>query len=147
MYLRKFIPADREEFLSMCADFYSTGAALEPIPESHMEKTFDAAVSGSPHVMGFIMEQEGACAGYGLVYPFYSNESGGLCLMLDEIYVKPDFRGQGLGRAYLETVAAASGLSPVALKLEICPKNLRARKLYESSGFSILGYDSMIKAL
>ncbi len=94
MKLRPFVPEDRTDFLDMCADFYSGEAALKPIPSAQMKATFDAVISGSPYVRGFILDQDGNAAGYGLVYPFYSNEAGGLCLMLDEIYVRPEFQGR-----------------------------------------------------
>ena len=147
MKLRPFVPEDRTDFLDMCADFYSGEAALKPIPSAQMKAPFDAVISGSPYVRGFILDQDGNAAGYGLVYPFYSNEAGGLCLMLDEIYVRPEFQGRGFGSQYLREVAAAFGPEAVGLKLEICPRNPRARALYERSGFSVLGYDSMIKPL
>lgn len=147
MKLRPFVPEDRTDFLDMCADFYSGEAALKPIPSAQMKATFDAVISGSPYVRGFILDQDGNAAGYGLVYPFYSNEAGGLCLMLDEIYVRPEFQGRGFGSQYLREVAAVFGPEAVGLKLEICPRNPRARALYERSGFSVLGYDSMIKPL
>ena len=147
MKLRPFVPEDRTDFLDMFAAFYSGEAALKPIPSAQMKATFDAVISGSPYVRGFILDQDGNAAGYGLVYPFYSNEAGGLCLMLDEIYVRPEFQGRGFGSQYLREVAAAFGPEAVGLKLEICPRNPRARALYERSGFSVLGYDSMIKPL
>ena len=147
MKLRPFVPEDRTDFLNMCADFYSGEAALKPIPSAQMKATFDTVLSGSPYVRGFILDQDGNAAGYGLVYPFYSNEAGGLCLMLDEIYVRPEFQGRGFGSQYLREVAEAFGPEVAGLKLEICPRNPRARALYERSGFSVLGYDSMIKPL
>ena len=155
MKLRPFVPEDRTDFLDMCADFYSGEAALKPIPSAQMKATFDAVISGSPYVRGFILDQDGNAAGYGLVYPFYSNEAGGLCLMLDEIYVRPEFQGRGFDgvltvpKQLVMAIrgAAAFGPEAVGLKLEICPRNPRARALYERSGFSVLGYDSMIKPL
>lgn len=147
MRLRTFAPGDREDFLEMCVDFYSGDAAMEAIPVSQMRATFDAVLGGSPYVKGFIFDQDGDAAGYGLMYPFYSNEAGGLCLMLDEIYVRPAFQGRGFGSQYLREAASASGLEVVALKLEICPRNPRARALYERSGFHELGYGCMIKML
>ncbi len=153
MKLRKFLPArsELEEFLPMCEDFYSGGATLYPIPRSQMEATFWKAANGSPYAIGYFIETEGKVAGYGLVYPFYSNEAGRLCVMLEEIYVKPEYRCQHLGTAYLEQIAEQVGTDigePVGgLKLEICPTNERARKLYESMGFQVLGYGSMVKKL
>lgn len=147
MILRKFTLEDKEEFLAMCRDFYSGGAALEPIPSSRMAESFQQIVSGSPYIQGYMMIEENRIAGYGIVYPFYSNEAGGLCLMLEEIYVKPDFRGKKLGTQYLNSIAEASGEKYVGLKLEICPTNDGARRLYESQGFRVLGYGEMIKKL
>ena len=147
MVLRKFTPADREEFLTMCQDFYSGGAALESIPVPQMEESFRQIVAGSPYIQGYMMVEEGKNAGYGIVYPFYSNEAGGLILMLEEIYVKPEFRGKKLGTQYLNTIASAAGGGFAGLKLEICPGNEGARRLYESLGFRVLGYGEMVKKL
>lgn len=147
MVLRKFTSADRSVFLEMCEDFYSSGAALEPIPVRQMEETFEKAVAGSPYVMGFIMEAEGKTAGYGIVYPFYSNEAGGLCLMLEEIYVKPEFRSHRLGSQYLERIAQTVSSDVIGLKLEICISNEGARRLYEKHGFEPLRYGIMVKKL
>ena len=148
MKLRKFLPSDKAEFLTMCKDFYGpSGATLHPIPESQMEASFDQAAAGNPYIVGYMMELEGNIAGYGLIYPFYSNEAGGLCLMLEEIYVKPAYRGHKLGTQYLNEIAGVFGGGVTTLKLEICPANPRARKLYESMGFHELGYTSMIKEL
>ena len=79
MNLRKFTEGDRAVFLSMCEDFYHSGAADTVIPVSQMESSFDQIVQGSPYIQGYIIEADGGnCAGYGIVFPYYSNEGGGL---------------------------------------------------------------------
>lgn len=147
MKLRLFEEQDRTAFLDMCTDFYAGGAALHPIPRAQMEQSFQQIMDGSPYIQGFLFLEEGQVAGYALVYPFYSNEMGGLCLMLEEIYIKPQFRGRGLGSQYLQQVAKAFGRPVAGLKLEVCPENEGARKLYERSGFHPLAYQSMVKTL
>lgn len=148
MNLREFSVADKAEFLEMCEDFYGpSGATLEPIPVAQMSRTFDRIVAGSPYAKGYMIEEDGLHCGYGLIYPFYSNEAGGVCLMLEEIYIKPEFRGRQLGTKYLNQIAGMFDDDVVGLKLEICPANPRARKLYESVGFHELGYRTMIKEL
>lgn len=153
MKLRKFRPeaSELEGFLSMCEDFYSGGAALYPVSRAQMQATFWKIANGSPYALGYFIETDGKTAGYGLVYPFYSNEAGMLCVMLEEIYIKPEYRCQRLGTSYLEEIADQVGQDidePVGcLKLEICPTNERARKLYETMGFQVLGYGSMVKKL
>ena len=147
MILRRFEPADKSEFLTMCQDFYSGGAVLKPIPAKNMENSFHEIISGSPDLSGFMMLKDGKIAGYGIVYPFFSNEGGGRMLMLEEIYVKPSYRGQRLGTEYLNQIASAFSNDIVGLRLEISPDNEGARRLYESMGFKKLGYESMIKAI
>ena len=133
----------------MCRDFYSGGAAAAEIPVSQMEATFDVILSGTPYAFGYLFDVEGTPAGYALGYPFYSNEAGCFCLMLEEIYVVPAFRSHRLGTEYLQTIArvVSEELSlPIGgLKLEVCPSNPRAQKLYEALGFEPLPYIAMVK--
>jgi len=148
MNLRKFAESDRAAFLSMCEDFYHSGAADTVISVSQMESSFDQIMQKSPYIQGYIIEaDDGGCAGYGIVFPFYSNEGGGLFLMLEEIYVKPAFRSQKLGSFYLENIKEASGLPVKGFKLEICRHNDGARRLYERHGFKPLAYGEMIRVL
>ena len=151
MQLKRFEPADRPTFLAMCQDFYGGGAAAVHIPVSQMEAAFDVILSGTPYAFGYLFDVEGVPAGYALGYPFYSNEAGCFCLMLEEIYVAPAYRSRRLGTEYLQTVArvVSEELSlPIGgLKLEVCPSNPRARQLYEAMGFTALPYTAMVKHL
>ncbi len=58
---------------------------------------------------------------------------------LEELYVAPDIRGQGLGRAVLDA-ALAVGRERGAERIELGTDegDVAARALYESSGFSNL---------
>lgn len=149
MQFKPFTPADKAEYLAMCRDFYTCGATAFPISEAQMEATFDYVAAGTPYAFGFILEHAGSPAGYALGYPFYSNEAGCLCLMLEEIYIKPAWRSHRLGGDYLRAIAPEMerrlGLPIGALKLECCPGNERARKLYERLGFCALPYCPMVQ--
>ena len=64
---------------------------------------------------------------------------------VEEIYVRPEFRGMGLGRALLR---ALPELAPAArYRLEIEPDNARAEKLYREMGFEILPYRQMVREM
>ena len=57
-----------------------------------------------------LLEQDGETAGYGLLSLKYSHEAGGLELWVEELYVRPAFRGRGLGHeffAWLRGLSAA----------------------------------------
>jgi ribosomal protein S18 acetylase RimI-like enzyme len=63
--------------------------------------------------------------------------SEGLDLYLEELYVVPDRRGKGIGRALLEaTMASGREAGATRIDLNTGETDTAARALYESSGFS-----------
>ena len=52
-----------------------------------------------------IAEQDNAPAGFALFFPIYSTWRG-RSLHLEDVFVRPQFRGQGIGKALLTRVAA-----------------------------------------
>jgi GNAT superfamily N-acetyltransferase len=62
--------------------------------------------------------------------------SSGLHSYLEELYVVPDLRGNGLGRALLEAaMETARGEGAEQMELGTSEADVAARKLYESVGF------------
>jgi len=62
--------------------------------------------------------------------------SAGLHSYLEELYVVPDLRGGGLGRALLEAaMETARGEGAEQMELGTSEDDVAARKLYESAGF------------
>jgi GNAT superfamily N-acetyltransferase len=62
--------------------------------------------------------------------------SAGLHSYLEELYVVPDLRGNGLGRVLLEAaMETARGEGAEQMELGTSEDDVAARKLYESSGF------------
>jgi ribosomal protein S18 acetylase RimI-like enzyme len=62
--------------------------------------------------------------------------SAGLHAYLEELYVKPDLRGNGLGRALLEAaIETARGEGAEQMELGTSEDDVAARGLYESAGF------------
>lgn len=155
MEIRNFVKSDRTEFLSMCKEFYTSGAANESIPFENMENTFEYILKSGVHLKGLLFWEAGQVAGYGLVILFYSNEAGGLIAFLDEIFVKERFRGKGIGHQYLEKIENYLSTNcndgdefydVVGMRLEVCDSNKGAKKLYNNMGFKSLEYKQLIKA-
>ncbi|HVB08777.1 MAG TPA: GNAT family N-acetyltransferase [Bacillota bacterium] len=76
-------------------------------------------------------------AGYIVLTFGYSLEFGGRDAMIDEFFVRPEARGQGLGRAGLDQVVdwcRAEGVT--AIHLEVESHNPDASRLYRRAGFA-----------
>lgn len=143
MSLRKITLSDREEYIALAKEFYSSEAVLHTVPEEHFEAAFDEMCASDKRICGYIIESEGKIAGYVLLARFYSQEAGGEVIWFDELYVRADFRGKGLGTAAMKQVF---GLYPqAAFRLELEPDNDGAKRLYERLGFKALGYAQMLR--
>lgn len=76
-------------------------------------------------------------SGYALACWRHSIDHGGRIAVLDDLWVDPDFRGRGLGRALLEAALAdAIADGARAAILEADAADGRAVALYESVGFA-----------
>ena len=68
---------------------------------------FDGSVtpSGQPALHGLVAEVDGVVAGMALWFLNYSTWRGTHGIYLEDLYVSPDYRGRGLGKALLAELA------------------------------------------
>jgi GNAT superfamily N-acetyltransferase len=86
--------------------------------------------------------------GYLLAVYVFSLEHGGMMAEIDELFVVPEQRSNGVGVALLreaEREMARAGLTRVQLQLR--PENRRAKLFYEQQGFQPRGFDLLDKSL
>jgi ribosomal protein S18 acetylase RimI-like enzyme len=84
----------------------------------------------------WLISQENAVAGYVVITYDYGLESGGREAFIDELYLKTDYRGQGIGRktiVFLEQFCASVGVRTLLLGVE--PENTEAQAFYQAVGF------------
>ena len=140
--IRRIQETDRAAYLRMAHDFYHSPAVMHPVPDSYLVRGFDEMMRSGDYMQGLIFEADGEVAGYALLCRTYSQEAGGPAVWIDEVYIKPEFRGRGLGHELFENLRE---LLPAArYRLEIEPDNARAEKLYRSMGFDRLPYAQMV---
>jgi len=73
---------------------------------------------------------------YALLVPYWSNEWGGMVVVLDELFVDREFRGRGIAKTFLRFLERDRPFDAVVVVLEVSSQNTRARALYESMGFT-----------
>jgi GNAT superfamily N-acetyltransferase len=101
----------------------------------HFERTIQFLSQHPDSGRIVLLELNNTLQGYAILIPYWSNEFGGTLLFVDELFVKPQARGQGIGRQFFEHLRQDRPYDAVACALEVSPKNDRARRLYTSLGF------------
>ena len=103
-------------------------------------------MEGSPFVrcLFFRDDNSGAVLGYALLAFSYSNEAGGDVVWVDELYVKSEYRGMGIGNRFFDFLSNEYK-DFARFRLETEPANDGAKRLYKRMGFEPLEYSQMIK--
>ena len=143
--IRKMTENDRELYIKMAEEFYSSDAVLHPIPEDHFEKTADEALRSDAYAEIYLLEYEGVPAGYGLTARTFSQEAGGQVLWIEELYIRKEFRSKGLGRKFFSWLEDKNRGKIARFRLEVEEENSRAISLYEKLGYEVLDYVQMVK--
>jgi len=88
-----------------------------------------------PKFRSLIVEWDALPAGYALFFPVYSTWEGRSALFLEDLYVRSEFRGKGIGKAvlaHLAMIARAEGC--FGMKWEVLEWNQPAIEFYHSIG-------------
>ena len=144
--VRAIAEQDRELFLDFSEAFYRSEAVLHRIPAEYHTRAFAELMRSDAYAEGYIAEYDGVAVGYLLTAKTYSREAGGLTFWLEEMYIVPEYRGDGIGSAmfaFIERKAVEDNV--VRIRLEVEPTNKRAAALYRRLGYTDLGYRQMVK--
>jgi GNAT superfamily N-acetyltransferase len=122
-----------------------TAMILEFAEFEHLETSViadDIARDGfgaSPKFRSVIAEWNGEAAGYAIFFEFYSSFQGRAGLFMDDLFVRPQFRKKGIGKAMLAHVAALAWKeSYFCLRWEVLDWNTAAIEFYRSLGASFM---------
>lgn len=143
--IKEFSLTDKNIYLEMSKEFYSSNAVLHPISDDNLNMTFEACVTESPYTRGYIIYSEDIPAGYLLLSFTWSNEAGGICVLVEELYIRSDFQGKGLGSLVFDFLEDQYKFKAKRLRLEVAAENEGAINLYYRKGYEDIGYLQMIK--
>lgn len=139
--IREMTIEDKASVLEMMRVFYASPAVLSNGSEEIFLNDIENCVNDSPYLEGYIFESEGNIQGYAMAAKSFSTEFGKPCIWIEDLYIKDDYRGLGIGSMFLEYIEEK--YSDHVLRLEVEEENERAVKVYEKSGFQVLPYMEM----
>ncbi len=144
--IRLMQPGDKEAVLAMMEVFYASPAVLSNGSAAIFANDFEACVNNeNPYLEGYLFEENGLIQGYAMVAKSFSTEFGRPCIWVEDLYIKENFRGAGIGSLFLEFIE--KNYPRTVLRLEVEEENGRAVKVYEKNGFNVLPYMEMKKLL
>ncbi len=143
---KKMRTEDTQAVLEMMRTFYDSPAVSHDVPEETLRRNVEVCVSDNPLLEGLVFWEEGHVAGYAMLVNSFATEFGGACIWLEDIYVKQEYRGRGIGTQFLAYAKEQFREKAMLLKLEVERSNTAAVSVYKKCGFEELPYVEMIKA-
>jgi GNAT superfamily N-acetyltransferase len=136
--IRAATPADVPQILALI----NALAAYEREPDAVTATEADLLRDGfgaNPFYFCLMADHNGQPAGFALYFFNYSTWKGRPGLYLEDIFVHPEFRGRGIGKALLERVAAiAVEKDCPRLQWEVLDWNTPAIEFYRAMGAEFL---------
>lgn len=145
--IKKIEEKDREAVFGMMKVFYASPAVSHDVADDTLKRNIKACIGDNPFIEGFVFFQQDNIAGYGMVAKSFTTEFGGNCIWVEDLYVKPEYRGSGIGTQFLSYVEQRFQGEAVLLKLEVEQSNFGAMNVYRRCGYESLPYMEMIKKL
>lgn len=145
--IRKVNPQDKEKYLEMTEVFYKSDAVLHPVDREYMLSTWNEIMRSSDYADCYFAEENGIVKGYMLLAYTFSQEAGGKVCWIEELFVRPEYRNNGIGREFFDYIKKNIEPQCKRLRLEVEDYNTGAKRLYSSLGFEMLPYEQMIKEL
>lgn len=141
--IRAMTAQDRDSVLKMMEVFYASPAVSTNGSYEIFCSDFENCVQGSPYLEGYMIEGDTGLQGYAMVAKSFSTEFGKPCIWIEDLYLKEEYRGLGVGKQFFDFITAK--YTNCVFRLEVEPENSRAVRLYERSGFTELPYLEMVK--
>lgn len=140
--IRKFNKDDKSEVLIMMEEFYHSDAVSTNGSKDIYETDFENCINDLPFLDGYIFVSEDIVLGYAMIAKSFSTEFGKMCVWLEDLYLKKEYRGQNIIPQFLEYIKETN--PNTLFKLEVEKDNSHAVYVYEKCGFSKLPYLEMM---
>lgn len=139
--IRKMRIDDRDEIISMMKIFYSSDAVFTNGSEEIFAADFENCINETPYLEGYVFYSDNKVLGYAMIAKSFSTEFGKSCLWFEDLYVKSEYRGNGIVPKFVEYIKQKYPES--IFRLEVERENTHAVHVYKKKGFKELPYVEM----
>lgn len=134
--VRRAIASDQEGILELMRGYCEEVAT--PLSDEHLIDALGPLIANEQLGDLLVAEQGGELAGYLVITWGWGIESGGAEALIDEMYVAPRYRNEGVGTLLMtEAQSRASAKDVKVIFLETEQNNPESRELYDRLGFEI----------
>ncbi|MBQ6938144.1 MAG: GNAT family N-acetyltransferase [Clostridia bacterium] len=141
--IRIMTQKDKSAVLEMMRVFYTSPAVFTNGSEEIFLSDIENCINDNPYLEGYVIENLKEIQGYAMIAKSFSTEFGKPCFWIEDIYIKDEYRGAGLGKMLMDFILKK--YTDCIFRLEVEEENERAVKLYEKCGFTVLPYMEMKK--
>lgn len=141
--IRPMSEADRDCVFEMMREFYTSPAVFTNGSTEIYHNNISNCVGDSPYLEGYIFENNNKIQGYAMVAKSFSTEFGKPCIWIEDLYMKPECRGLGLGTDFFEFIEQK--FPDAIFRLEVEEENENAVRLYRKCGYEVMPYMEMKK--
>jgi GNAT superfamily N-acetyltransferase len=144
--MREAAHDDLPVLLEMMEEFYAESGFV--LDRGEARTSFEILI-GEPQLgQVWLAEEDGEGVGYLVVTYVFAMEHGGTMAVLDDFFVRPAWRGRGVGTSALAWVrreCAELGLR--AIRVEVGHDNQAAQAVYRKNGFATVDHRLMTTVL
>lgn len=134
--IRKAMPTDIEEIINLCAE-HSEYEQASYSREGKAEQLASYLFSQQSRLFCLIVENSSGILGYATYLFDYSTWDACFFTYMDCLYLRPEFRGAGIGQALIEEIEKQSRLNGITqIQWHTPVFNTRAIKFYHRIGAS-----------
>lgn len=134
---------DKFGVLEMMRVFYASPAVSTNGSDEIFSNDIENCINESPYLEGYIIEDCKEIQGYAMVAKSFSTEFGKPCIWIEDLYIKEEYRGLGLGNMLMNFITKK--YADCIFRLEVEEENERAVNLYKKNGFTVMPYMEMKK--
>ncbi len=141
--IRPMTQQDTDAVIDMMRTFYASPAVHTNGSEEIFRADVENCVNDCPYLEGYVFEADGALQGYAMLAKSFSTEFGKRCIWIEDLYLLPESRGNGIGRQFFAFLEEK--YTDVVFRLEAEEENEHAVHVYKKAGYEVLPYMEMIK--